>query len=187
MKKLAYIALSFLLYMNVNAQKDSVTLLPDQNPNFQKSRTKYMEQSATLTQNEGQTIQQTYKAIDDVQAKKERKELAATRRQERRMARIQSRGYRRYGGYNNYNNSGYYGGYGNNGYNNYGYGNYGNNNYGYNNGYGNYNNYGYGNGYGNNYGYGYRPNFWGGPTFNTINSAVGTALLGLTLWHVLKH
>lgn len=178
MKNIAYIALSFLLYMNVNAQKDSVSLLPDQNPNFQKSRTKYMEQSAALTQNEGQTIQQTYKAIDDVQAKKERKELAATRRQERRMARIQSRGYR-YGGYNNY---GYY----NNGYNNYGYGN-GYGNYGYNNGYGNYNNYGYGNyGY-NNYGYGYRPNFWGGPTFNTINSAVGTALLGLTLWHVLKH
>lgn len=168
MKKLAYIAFSFLLYMNVNAQKDSVTLLPDQNPNFQKSRAKYMEQSVTLTETQGQTIQKTYKAIDDVQAKKERKELAATRRQERRMARIQSRGYRR-------------GGYYNNGYNNYGYGN----------GYGNYNNYGYGNNYGNygynNYGYGYRPNFWGGPTFNTINSAVGTALLGLTLWHVLKH
>lgn len=185
MKNIAYIALSFLLYMNVNAQKDSVTLLPDQNPNFQKSRTKYMEQSATLTQNEGLTIQQTYKAIDDVQAKKDRKELAATRRQERRMARIQSRGYRRYSGYNNYNNYGYYGGgYGNNGYNNYGYGNYGNNNYGYS-PYGS--NYGYGNGY-NNYGYNNGPRFWGGGNgLNTINTAIGGALLGLTLWSILKH
>ena len=143
-----------------------------------------MEQSVTLTQNEGQTIQQTYKAIDDVQAKKDRKELAATRRQERRIARIQSRGYRR----GSYYNSGYYSGYGNYGYNNYGggYNNYGG---GYNNYGGGYNNYGYNN-YPN-YGYspfGYNgPRYLGSPTFNTINSAVNTALLGLTLWSVLRH
>ncbi len=176
MKHIITIALSTLFCISVNAQHDSVNLLPDQNPNFQRSRAKYMEQSVELTKNQGQTIQDTYKAIDDVQAKKERRELAATRRHERRMARIMSRGY----GYGGYYNNGY-----SYGYNNYGYNNYGYNNYGYNNGYyGNpYPNYGYGNGWG---GY-YRPRYWGGPTFGTINSAIGTALLGLTLWHVLKH
>jgi hypothetical protein len=173
MKHIITSALSALFFIAANAQNDSVSLLPDQNPNFQRSRAKYMEQAVALTQNEGQTIQQTYKAIDDVQAKKDRKELAATRRHERRMARIQSRGY----GYGGYYNQGY--GY-NNGYNNYGYNNYGYNN-GYNNGY-------YGSPYPN-YGNGgyYRPRYWGGPTFGTINAAVGTALLGLTLWHVLRH
>lgn len=173
MKHIITIALSALFCISAAAQTDSMSLLPDQNPNFQRSRTKYMEQSAELTKNQGQTIQQTYKAIDDVQAKKERKELAATRRHERRMARIMSRGY----GYGGYYNNGY--GYSNYGYNNYGYGNYGYNNGGY---YGSpYPNYGY-----NSWG-GYRPRFWGGPTFGTINSVVNTALFGLTLWHILKH
>lgn len=178
MKYFITIALSALFCIGANAQNDSVSLLPDQNPNFQRSRAKYMEQSAELTKNQGQTVQDTYKAIDDVQAKKERKELAAARRHERRMARIMSRGY----GYGGYYNNGYGYGYNNYGYNNYGYGY---NNYGYNNGYyGNpYPNYGYGNPWG---GY-YRPRFWGGPAFGAVNSAIGTALLGLTLWHVLKH
>jgi len=157
MKNITTIALSFLVYLNVNAQADSVKLLPDQNPNFQKSRTRYMEQSAALTQNQGQTIQETYKAIDDVQAKKERKELAQTRRHERRMARIQSRGYRRgvFG-------PGYY-----DGFDNYGYNNYGNQPYGY-------------------APYHYpRPNYLG-PNFNPVNSAINSALLGLTLWSILR-
>lgn len=171
MKHILTIALSALLSIGVNAQNDSVTLLPDQNPNFQRSRAKYMEQSAELTKNQGQTVQATYKAIDDVQAKKERRELAATRRHERRMARILSRGYG-YGGY--YNTYGY--GYNNYGYNNYGYNNYDYNNYGY-----------YGNPYyGNTWGGYYRPRYWNGP-LGTVNGAIGTALLGLTLWHILKH
>lgn len=189
MKNIVIIALSFICYINVNAQKDSMQLLPDQNPNFQKSRSKYIEQSVKLTQNEGLTIQETYKAIDDMEAKKERKELAATRRQERRLLRIQSRGY----GRQNYYNRGYYNGNGNGGYNNYGNG-YNN----YNNGYNNYGNYGngynnYGNGYNNynNYGYnpfGYNgPRLLGGPVFNAIGSSLNTALLGLTLWHILRH
>ena len=157
MKHILTLALSSLFLISANAQNDSVTLLPDQNPNFQKSRAKYMAQSVELTKNEGQTIQDTYKAIDDVQAKKDRKELALTRRHERRMARIQSRGYRRGGHY--YNNG------------------YGYNNYGYNNGY-------YGSPYSN---YGSRPNYLNGPTFGTVNSVVNTALLGLTLWYILRH
>lgn len=185
MKNIVILALSLVCYLHANAQKDSIQLLPDQNPNFQKSRTKYMEQSVTLTQNQGLTIQQTYKAIDDMQAKKERKELAATRRQERRLLRIQTRGY----GRNNYYNQGYYNSYGNNGYNSYGngYNNFGN---GYNNFGNGFNNYGYNN-YNNNYGYnpfGYNgPRFLGGPTFSAVNSSLNTALLGLTLWHILRH
>jgi hypothetical protein len=106
-----------VVFVTIHAQTiaDTNTLLPDQNPNYQKSRDKYVAESATLTKNEGQTVQQTYKAIDDVQAKKERKELASQRRQDRRMARIQSRGQRnRYYGnydYNNYNNGYYANGY----------------------------------------------------------------------------
>ncbi|MBS1636697.1 MAG: hypothetical protein JST26_12345 [Bacteroidetes bacterium] len=89
----------------------TATLLPDQNPNYQKSRDKYMAKSDELTANEGKTVQQTYKAIDDMQAKQERKDLAAQRRHERRMARIQSRNR----GYNNgrYYNPNYYNGYSN--------------------------------------------------------------------------
>ena len=88
----------------------TATLLPDQNPNYQKSRDKYMAKSDELTANEGKTVQQTYKAIDDMQAKQDRKALNSQRRQDRRMARIQSRNR----GYGNRNyNPYYYNGYSN--------------------------------------------------------------------------
>lgn len=109
-----------------------------------------MADSNTLTSTEGQTIQQTYKAIDDVQAKKERKELASQRRHERRMARIQARGNRNRYYYNDYD---YY--------------------------------YGYP-GYRNPYGF-YRPGYYSGNIYNNVNSVLNTALLGLTLWSILKH
>jgi hypothetical protein len=156
MKTILSIALLILFSTNTNAQAPAATatLLPDQNPNYQKSRDKYMQESTTLTQNEGQTVQQTYKAIDDVQAKKERKELAAERRQDRRMARIQSRGNRR-------SNRGYY----NNGYYNNGY---------YNNGY-----------YSNPSGF-YSPQYYSNNIYGNVGSVLNTALLGLTVWSLLK-
>lgn len=128
----------------------SSTLLPDQNPNFEKSRSKYMADSNNLIASEGQTIQQTYKAIDDVEAKKERKELASQRRHERRMARIQARGNRNRYYYNDYD---YY--------------------------------YGY-QGYRSPYGF-YRPGYYSGQIYNNVNSVLNTALLGLTIWSILKH
>lgn len=102
-------AFVFLFMLQVQAQTtaSTSTLLPDQNPNYEKSRDKYMAKSDDLTSKEGTTVQQTYKAIDDMQIKQERKDLAAQRRHERRMARIQSRGNRQiynpyyYNGYNN--------------------------------------------------------------------------------------
>lgn len=119
MKSIVLFILTCLAYVNLCAQTTTTaaatysgTLLPDQNPNYQRSRDKYINESTTLTKNEGVTIQETYKAIDDVQAKKERKELASNRRHERRMGRIQSRGYRRQSNNiyydNNYYNNGYY-------------------------------------------------------------------------------
>lgn len=159
MKRIASIALLFLFCASGTAQKDSLSLLPDQNPNFRKSRAKYTEMAATLTQNEGQTIQQTYKAIDDVQAKKERKELRIARRHERRMARIQSPGYWGYNsGWGLNNNWGYYNGY---------------------------NNYWSGWGFRQNYGYSpfYSP-FYSGARCNPASSTLNTALLGLSLWSI---
>jgi len=108
------------VYLQVNAQTTvatpSGTLLSDQNPNYQKSRDKYMTEATSLTKNEGVTIQETYKAIDDVQAKKERRELLSERRHERRMARIQSRSNRGQQFYNYPYNNGYYNNYFDNGY-----------------------------------------------------------------------
>jgi hypothetical protein len=158
MKNIAFILLSFLSCTNFSAQKDSLSLLPDQNPNFRKSRAKYSEMVATLTQNQGQTVQQTYKAIDDVQAKKERRELRISNRQERRMARIQSRGYY-YGNNNNWggfnNNWGGFNGFGGNFYQNYGC---------------------------SPFGYNYNCPY---PLINPrFNSPLNTALLGLSLWSI---
>lgn len=157
MKNIAILALSLLFCINMRAQKDSLNLLPDQNPNFRKSRAKYTELAASLTQNEGQTIQQTYKAIDDVQAKKERRELRIARRHERRMARILSPGYF-YGLNSNWGC--------NNGFNGYWpYGNF-NQNFGY-------------SPFGCNY-----PNYFGNSRCNSSNSVLNTALLGLSLWSI---
>jgi hypothetical protein len=170
MKSIVSIAISFLFYINVSAQETvtTTTLLPDQNPNYQKSRDKYMAESVTLTKTEGTTIQQTYKAIDDVQAKKERKELAIEHRHERRMARIQSRSYRRQAYYNNgWRNNGFF----DNGYYNNGY---------YNNGY-------YNNGFYSNPPSWHRPYYYQNNLFGSVNSTLNTALLGLTLWSILKH
>lgn len=111
--------LLIIIGCSINIQSQTII---DQNPKFERSRSKYMDQSTILTQNQGLTIQQTYKAIDDMQSKVERKALADTRQQERRTLRIQSRGYIR----NNYNRG--YNNNNNNNYNNYGYNNNGQNN-----------------------------------------------------------
>lgn len=63
-------------------------LAEDQNPNYRKSMEKYMAVKSDYIKNEGQTVQKTYKAIDDMQIKEEKKALRKENRQERRMARI---------------------------------------------------------------------------------------------------
>ena len=132
----AFVVISFTY--TANAQEN---LAPDQNPNYKRSMEKYMAMKDDLVKTEGTTIQATYKAIDDVQLKQERKLLRQSNRQDRRMARINSRG-RNNGYYSPYTYTPYNFGYNNwsPGYNNFGYNNYGYNNFGYN----NYSAYGYG-------------------------------------------
>lgn len=137
----------------IKAQEE---LAPDQNPNYKKSLEKYMSKKEELTKNEGATVHATYKAIDDMQIKQERKALRRSNRQERRLARINNRGY--------YYSSPYYGN-ANYPYNYYGYNNY--NSYPGYNPFNNYNN------------YYYRP----ACGLNTIGNA---ALLGLGAYLLLR-
>lgn len=163
MKAIVSLATGFLLSISSIAQNSATTatLLPDQNPNFQKSRDLYMETSQKTTANEGVTLQQTYKAIDDVEIKKEQKALRAERRQERRMARIVGRHQPR----NNY------------------YSNHPTNSYG---------NYGYSQPYGCNTYYPqtsmglYYPQYYSGNIYGNINSTLNAALLGLSIYSLLK-
>lgn len=105
------------LMLGTGISKAQEELTPDQNPNYKKSLEKYMAQKEELTKNEGTTVQATYKAIDDMQLKQERKDLRKSNRQDRRMARINNNRYSyntpyyfsnsnypyNYYGYNNYN------------------------------------------------------------------------------------
>ena len=116
------------------AQKEA-----DQNPNYQISRTRYMNLHDSLLSTQSTTVQNTYQAYDWMALRQERKDIRFLNRQQRRLNRSQyDYSYYPYSGYNQpYFNSGiYYNGYNSNGYyrNRYGAGNY------------NYNR--------------YRPNFW---------------------------
>ena len=141
LKRLICLALFSTIIVGNKVIKAQEDLAPDQNPNYKKSLEKYMAKKDELTKNEGTTVQATYKAIDDMQIRQENKDLRKSNRQDRRLARINNRGYY-YGSpyYNNnsmyYNNSGYPYNYG---YNNYGYG--GGFGYGVGFGYNNYNRY----------------------------------------------
>ena len=117
----------------------------EQNPNYQSSLDIYTKKLQSSDNTMSTTVQDTYKAVDEWQDKKDRKiendRLARSYRQERRMARINTPSYYsnpyRYtpNVYGNYSNSNYSLGYG------YGQG------YGYGNGYGNGSMYGQRNGY----------------------------------------
>lgn len=70
----------------------------DQNPNYLKSQERYMASSEQYTALQGTTSQETYKAIDFLEEKRElkakRRQLRAQRpiwRQERRIERIKNR------------------------------------------------------------------------------------------------
>lgn len=156
--KLAFFGI--LVSMSTIQLKAQEDLVPDQNPNYKRSMEKYMAQKDELLKNEGKTVQATYKAIDDMEIKQQRKDQRRLFRQERRLARINNRG-RFYSPY-------YYG----NGYSPYGYG---------------YNNYGYNN-FG--YNYGYSPASYYSPYsigLNTVNTVASTALLGLGLYWAFHH
>ena len=161
MKTLFRIIAVFTLLIGTNVKAQN----PDQNPNFKESQTKYTENAAELTKNQGQTIQDTYVAYDWTENKQNLKNERIQRRQDRRLMRQQPNTIcysSNNNGYGNYNNGGYYNNnYNNNGYSNNGY--YGNN-YNSNNG---------GNGYANSI------NNWG-------SALLTTAVLGTTLYYLFK-
>ncbi|MBN8703284.1 MAG: hypothetical protein J0M08_09470 [Bacteroidetes bacterium] len=99
-KKLTILASLVAVFNTTSAQDE---LVPDQNPNYRKSMDKYMTVKDDLTKSESTTIQATYKAIDDMEIRKERRMQRKEWRQDRRMARINNRGLFWGNGY--YNNS----------------------------------------------------------------------------------
>ena len=76
--------------LSLSAQQTDLT---DQNPNYAKSMEKYMTIKDDLLKTQSTTLQNTYKAIDDIELKKERRALKRSNRHERRLARINNRGY----------------------------------------------------------------------------------------------
>lgn len=152
----------------------------DQNPNYQSSQDIYTKKLQDSENTMSTTVQDTYKAIDEWQDKKDRKlendRLAREYRQERRLARINRPNYYSnpyaftpnvYGNYSNRNNS---------------------IGYGYGQGYGQ----GYGNGYGyvqgNGYRYGQRNGYCTTSTFYRpysypVNYRIGGSVrLGNNIW-----
>ncbi len=97
------LTLTSIISVSAVAQEES--LAPDQNPNYKVSMDKYMAKASELTKNQGETVHNTYTAIDDVKLKKDKKEARVQARRDRRVARISARRYNNM--YSNY--SPYYG------------------------------------------------------------------------------
>lgn len=90
------------------------TEVADQNPNYMISQAMYMDMADSLNSLHGTTIQQTYKAIDWMEQRREMREQRRAFRRELRLERARRGWY--------YNDGYYHGGYYNNGfYNDYGY------------------------------------------------------------------
>jgi hypothetical protein len=111
MKKIFFYLLTLFFTASVFAQQ-----VPDQNPNYELSRSKYMAAKDSLLGTQSTTVQNTYKAYDWMQLRQERKDIRFQNRQQRRLNR--SLGYNNYWGYNdvypygsynfNYYRNGYY-------------------------------------------------------------------------------
>lgn len=133
MKKiLPIIVLSFFTCNGLIAQN----LAPDQNPNYKQSLEKYLALKDSLILFEGTTLQQTYKAIDFMQAKEDRRNERRADRRFRRNNRSMNRFNRNFdNGFYGYNN--FYGNrWNNNGWNNWNNNSWGNNNCSFGNGLG---------------------------------------------------
>ena len=74
-----------LLLLSFGLSVQAQELLPDQNPNFQLSRTKYMQQKDSLGMYMNTTIQNTYKAYDWYEARLERRQARFDNRMQRRL------------------------------------------------------------------------------------------------------
>ena len=86
----------------------SQSLAPDQNPDYMVSQARYMGMADSLNVTHGETIQDTYKAIDWMADRQQRREDRRAFRRQLRLERARNGYY-----YNDYGyyNSGYYSGY----------------------------------------------------------------------------
>lgn len=89
MKKFAY--LTFVLSVTTSGVLFGQQPNPDQNPNHQVSMDYYLQNRQELTANQGQTVQNTYKAYDWTTYKAEQKQQRQDRRYEFKKMRYQSR------------------------------------------------------------------------------------------------
>jgi len=89
MKKISFIFI-FLLSFLVNAQEKTL-VVADQNTNHFKVSKKYLKKSASFTLLQGTTSQETYKAIDPMEEKRERKKIRKDYRSQRSLWRHQER------------------------------------------------------------------------------------------------
>lgn len=96
------------LQLTSSAQQQS-SLVPDQNPNYEQSRSRYMGLSDSVNQWHSTTFQETYKAYDWYEAKQERLKERRQFRREIRLERARNQYYSPYGYRNryHYNNNPY--------------------------------------------------------------------------------
>ncbi|GGX05281.1 hypothetical protein [Aquimarina muelleri] len=86
--------------------QDTAELVEDQNPNYKEAMNRFLSNSQEYTLQQGTTAQETYKAIDPLEEKRELRSLRrqyrsqrAYWRHERRLQRIQNTTYHDYGSY----------------------------------------------------------------------------------------
>lgn len=106
-KKIVCYTFIATLLLGTNVIKAQEELAPNQNPNYKVSQEKYRANKDESLKTEGTTVQATYKAIDDMQIRQDRRDLRRSYRQERRLARINNCGYYSPYLYNNCNSYGY--------------------------------------------------------------------------------
>ncbi|WP_438425500.1 hypothetical protein [Aquimarina macrocephali] len=89
-------------------------LAEDQNPNYKVAMNRFLKNSQEYTLQQGTTAQETYKAIDPLEEKRELRSLRrqyrsqrAYWRHERRLARIENTRYYDYGSYYGHRSYGY--------------------------------------------------------------------------------
>lgn len=89
MKKTAFLFILLLSFLG-NAQ-ETVKTVADQNTNHLKVAQKYLKNSSSITSLQGTTLQSTYKAIDPMEEKRERKKIRKDYRSQRFLWRHQER------------------------------------------------------------------------------------------------
>jgi hypothetical protein len=85
--KTLYTICSFLFALTASAQQtlSEPTLVPDQNPNYMISQTKYLALRDSLMLTMNTTVQQTYKAFDWHEIKTQRRNTRFENRMQRRL------------------------------------------------------------------------------------------------------